>query len=271
MKHFPCNAILLMTAALYSCGKANGALPASQTLPSDTVKTSRPVYQLVWSDEFDGDHVDTSKWRFETGGGGWGNNEQEYYQAANAVVTNGNLVITAKKETVGNASYTSARMSTEGKFRQAFGRIEARIRLPLGQGLWPAFWMLGDNITAVSWPKCGELDIMEHINTTQEIYGTMHWYSGGHVSYGSKAMITPDAYHVYAIEWSPDAIRWYVDSILYQTADIKGGINNTGAFQLPFFILLNMAVGGNWPGVVYDSVLPASMYVDYVRVYKQVN
>jgi beta-glucanase (GH16 family) len=128
-----------------------------------TASATATTYTLVWSDEFDGTMVNTGNWGFETGGGGWGNNEKEYYQAANATVANGNLVITAKKQRVKNYAYTSARLKTQGKREFTYGKIEARIKLPLGQGLWPAFWMLGANINTVSWPKCGETDIMEHI------------------------------------------------------------------------------------------------------------
>ncbi|HVV55509.1 MAG TPA: glycoside hydrolase family 16 protein, partial [Mucilaginibacter sp.] len=214
--------------------------------------------------EFDGNAVDTSKWHFETGGGGWGNNEQEYYQASNATVSNGNLVITAKKESVGGESYTSTRMTTQDRFSQTYGRIEARIKLPIGQGIWPAFWMLGTNINTVSWPQCGEIDIMEHINTDSLIHGSLHW-NGGNTS--QQTASTPTGYHVYAVEWDTNQVRFYVDDNLYDTENIT----SVQAFHLPFFIILNVAVGGNWPGPVNNSVLPGSMYVDYVRVYKQTN
>lgn len=259
-------AIVLFAA---SCKKAPTYNEAPPVVVKDT--TQKPVFALVWSDEFDESSIDETKWNFETGGGGWGNNEKEYYQASNATIANGNLVITAKKESVGGEQYTSSRMTTQGKFSQTYGRIEARIKLPLGQGLWPAFWMLGNNISSVSWPQCGELDIMEHINTTNTIYGTMHWNVGGHVSYGSNIESTPADYHIYAIEWDQNEMRWYVDDHLYQTGNIKNNINSTAAFHLPFFIILNMAVGGDWPGSVNESILPGSMYVDYVRVYKQTN
>ena len=251
--------------------KKDGA-PVNKT-PVDTGKTLVPVYQLVWSDEFDGTAVDTSKWNFETGGGGWGNNELEYYQPDNATVANGNLMITAKKESVGGEQYTSARMTTQGKEAPIYGRIEARIKMPMGAGMWPAFWMLGANISTVPWPGCGELDIMEHINATNTIYGTMHWaLNGQHSQYGSTTDTTPADYHLYAIEWDQNQIRWYVDNTLYQTGDIKNNVNNTGAFHLPFFIILNFALSGNFPNTPVDeSLLPATMYVDYVRVYKQTN
>jgi beta-glucanase (GH16 family) len=228
-----------------------------------------PFSTLVWSDEFDGTAVNTSNWTFETGGGGWGNNEKQYYQAANATVANGTLVITAKKQRVKANSYTSARLKTQGKREFTYGKFEARIKLPLGQGLWPAFWMLGANINTVSWPACGETDIMEHINTENTIYGTIHWDNNGHASYGGNTTTTPSDYHIYAVEWDSAAIRWYIDGVKFHEANILNNINGTEEFHRPFFILLNMAVGGNWPGQTIDnSKLPASMYIDYVRVYQ---
>lgn len=258
--------VLIIAAAfslLLSCKKGNGNL-SNYVPPADTTKTVKPVYALVWSDEFDGSSVDTSKWHFETGGGGWGNNELEYYQSSNATISDGNLVITAKKESVGGQSYTSTRMTTQNKFSQTYGRVEARIKLPIGQGVWPAFWMLGANINTVSWPQCGEIDIMEHINADSLIHGSLHW-NGGNTS--QQISSTPSGYHVYAIEWNAQQVRFYVDDTLYDTETVGA----VPAFQLPFFIILNVAVGGNWPGPINDSVLPAKMYVDYVRVYKQTN
>ena len=270
-------AITILPFTLISCSKKDNATPNNPIPPksADTTKpTTKATYSLVWSDEFDGTAVDTSKWVFETGGGGWGNNELEYYQAANAGVANGNLMITAKLESAGSEQYTSARMTTQGKETPTYGRIEARIKVPMGPGFWPAFWMLGSNIQTVSWPACGETDIMEHINDTGTIYGTMHWaVNGQHSQYGSTINVsTVNDYHIYAIEWDQNEIRWYVDSTLYQTGNIQNNINNTGAFHLPFFILLNFAIGGNFPATpVNQGLLPASMYVDYVRVYKQTN
>jgi beta-glucanase (GH16 family) len=231
--------------------------------------TSAVNYQLIWSDEFDGNKVNTSNWNFETGGGGWGNHEQEYYQAANATVSNGNLLITAKKQRVKSNAYTSARMTTKGKHEFTYGKVEARIKIPLGQGLWPAFWMLGANIDATGWPKCGETDIMEHINADSLVYGTIHWDNNGHVQYGGKTITSLSDYHIYSVEWDSAAIRWYVDGNKYQEANILNNINSTEEFHKPSFIILNLAVGGDWPGQTIDvSKFPATMYVDYVRVYK---
>jgi beta-glucanase (GH16 family) len=271
IKIFSAIAISCLIFSILSCSKSKSSNVTPTPVKKDTTPTVKPIYSLVWSDEFNGTAVDTSKWTYDLGNLNV-NNEKEFYQTQNATVSNGNLVITAKKEAVGSQPYTSARLKTLGKFTQTYGRIEASIKLPMGMGMWPAFWMLGANINTVSWPQCGELDIMEHINKTDTIYGTMHWNNNGHVQYGSKTTTTPGNYHLYAIEWDANEIRWYVDSTLYQTGNIQNDINNTGAFHLPFFILLNLAVAGDFPGQTVDeTLLPESMYVDYVRVYKQTN
>lgn len=226
------------------------------------------TYQQVWADEFT--NGISSSWVFETGGGGWGNNEKQYYQRANASVVNGILQITAKKENVGGMPYTSSRMKTQGLKEFKYGKIEARMKLPLGQGIWPAFWMLGANINTVSWPACGEIDVMEHINAENKVYGTVHWDSNGHAEYGGNIITTPQEYHVYSIEWEPSYIRWFVDGTKYHEINITNGTGSTEEFQRPFFLLLNLAVAGNWPGQTVDeSKLPATMYVDYVRVYQK--
>jgi beta-glucanase (GH16 family) len=262
--------VLLPVIFVSSCKKSpeNMSRPPTPTQPVTKPDTTTPTYTLVWSDEFNGTTIDATKWNMETGNLNV-NHEEEYYQASNATVANGNLVITAQKQAVGGQPYTSARMNTMGKFTAEYGRVEARIKLPLGQGMWPAFWMLGANINTVSWPTCGEMDIMEHINADSTIYGTMHWNVNGHVQYGQTTTISnPGDYHIYAIEWDANSIRWYVDNTLYVTGNIANNINGTNAFHLPFFIILNLAVGGDFPGLtVDDSKLPASMYVDYVRVY----
>src|SRR6478752_295275 len=174
---------ILFSMCLFAfCKKSTGVNnppPPNPPSAGDTLK-----YQLAWSDEFDGTSIDAGTWNFETGGNGWGNHEQEYYQAANAGIENGNLVITGKKESVGSNNYTSARMTTQGKKEFFYGRIEARIKMPVGKGFWPAFWMLGANINTVNWPACGEIDIMEHINDDSLIYGTAHWDNNGHVQDG---------------------------------------------------------------------------------------
>lgn len=239
--------------------------------PSNTAAAGNlPGYRLVWADEFNQNTIDTTNWNFEVGGQGWGNHEQEYYQARNATISNGNLVITGKKEQVGANPYTSTRMTTQGKQEFLYGRIEARIQIPVAQGFWPAFWMLGSNINKVGWPACGEIDIMEHINTEDRLYGTVHWDNNGHVQNGDTLQLVPAGFHVYAVDWDAQAIRWYIDNTKYHEVNIANGINSTEELHQPFFILLNFALGGDWPGqVVDDSKLPASMLVDYVRVYKK--
>lgn len=244
---------------------------------------------LVWGDEFDGPAgaaVDSTKWGFDTGGGGWGNKEREYYTntADNAALDGaGSLVITAKRNTskklrcwYGQCQYTSARILTRGKFSQAYGRFEARIKIPYGQGIWPAFWMLGANIDAAGWPACGEIDIMENIGREPSlVHGTIHGpgYSGANgigSQYGLASGAFSDAFHVYAVEWDPNQIRWYVDGNLYETrtpSDLPAG--SAWAFDRPFFLILNLAVGGSWPGGPDSTtVFPQRMLVDYVRVYR---
>ena len=250
--------------------------------------TSPPVWKLVWNDEFDGPNgaaVDSNKWSFDIGGKGWGNNELETYtrRAANADLEGGMLVITALKETFTGPdnitrNYTSARLLTRNKFSQAYGRFEARIKIPSGQGIWPAFWMLGNNIDAVHWPNCGEIDIMENIGREPSIvHGTFHGpgYSGGN---GIGATYTlpggqrfSDDFHTFAVEWEPKVMRFYVDGLLYKTrtpADLPSG--TSWVFDHPFFIILNVAVGGGWPGNPdATTVFPQRMLIDYVRVYQR--
>jgi beta-glucanase (GH16 family) len=245
--------------------------------------------QLTWSDEFDapdGSGVDPTKWGFDTGGGGWGNNELEYYTSgtSNAVIQGGALVITATPDGAGSHScwygpcqYTSARLNTAGKFSQQYGRFEARIKIPQGSGVWPAFWMLGDNIGSVGWPSCGEIDVMENIGRTPSAtYGTTHGpgpgsYPGSGLSgaYSSGGAPMGDDFHVYATEWTAGSVQFYVDGNLYWTvtpSDLPAGA--TWVWDQPFFVILNFAVGGNWPGNPDGTTAwPQQMIVDYVRVY----
>jgi len=258
--------IFLLIIALVSCKKN---LKASD---GDSGKSTVPraiAYQLVWSDEFNGTSLNTSNWNIDVGNPGV-NNEQEYYQASNVTETGGNLVITAKNQSVAGQPYTSGKIETSGKFSTTYGRIEARMALPMVQGMWPAFWMLGTDINSVGWPECGEIDIMEQVNTNNTILGTMHWYDGGNTQYGSSTSTdnTPADFHIYAVEWNSQSINWYVDNTLYVTGNISNNINNTGAFQNPFYIILNLAVGGTLSGsTVNTGALPTSMLVDYVHVY----
>jgi beta-glucanase (GH16 family) len=259
-------ALLVLTV---SCKKDLSKPAPLQTDPTQV--TTPRAGTLVWSDEFNGTSVNTNNWNIDNGNPGV-NNEKEYYQSANATVGGGFLTITARKQTVGGQPYTSAKLTTAGKFTPTYGRIEASIKLPAVQGTWPAFWMLGANISqpGVGWPNCGEIDIMEQVNTSNTVLGTMHWgiNGGQHTQYGGSFNTTPTGFHLYAVEWDTNSIRWYVDNNLYVTGNIANNINNTGAFHNPFFILLNLAVGGDLPGnTINDNAMPCNMQVDYVRVY----
>lgn len=242
-------------------------------VPTGTTSAA-PNWNLVWSDEFDGNSLNSANWTAEigTGSGGWGNNELQYYtnRPQNLQVTGGNLVITAQRESYGGMNYTSARIKTQGLKNFTYGKVEARIKLPSGQGLWPAFWMLGSNITTVGWPKSGEIDIMERVNNNSFVNGTVHWDANGHAEYGrTSGNLDFSQFHTYSIEWDPNYIRWFVDGVQFNEFYIANGTGNTEEFQKPFFILLNMAVGGNWPGSPNASTpFPAQMLVDYVRVYQ---
>ena len=243
-------------------------------------------WQPTWNDEFnqpDGSAPSPTKWVYNVGGGGWGNNELESYtdRRENSFIRNGTLVIKAAREQFRGAdgvrrNYTSARLKTLGTFAQTYGRFEARIRIPRGQGIWPAFWMLGENVDAAGWPACGEIDIMENIGREPNIvHGTLHGpgYSGGQGPTASFTGPTPfaDDFHVFAIEWEPATIRWYVDGNLYSTrnaSDLPGSAR--WVFDHGFFMLLNVAVGGDWPGNPDDTTaLPQEMVVDWLRVYKR--
>jgi beta-glucanase (GH16 family) len=265
----------LLSVTTSSCGSS----PSSTTVPPP------PSYVLTWSDEFSGANgslPDSSKWVMETGGNGWGNNELETYtnRTQNAHIQDGNLVITALQETYTGSdgitrNYTSARIKTAGMLEQKYGRFEARIQIPQGQGMWPAFWMLGNNIGTVGWPTCGEIDIMENIGKeSDKVHGSMHGpgYSGGNSLTAADTLASgkfADDFHLFAVEWEPNVVRFYVDSTLYETrtpADMPSGA--TWVFDHPFFIILNVAVGGDWPGPPDNTtVFPQNMLVDYVRVY----
>lgn len=243
------------------------------------VGLSAQCYELVWSEEFDYTGFPDSKiWTFESGGGGWGNNELQYYKANdqdNSYVENGQLTIRAIKESFGGRSYTSARIITRGKFNFKYGKIEARMKLPYGQGIWPAFWIMGESIGTVGWPACGEIDIMELVGgptRDNTVHGTAHWdNNGSHAQYGKPYSLSTgkfaDDYHTFTVEWNSSYIRWYVDGKQYNVLDIRS--SGLSEFHNDFFILLNIAVGGNWPGSPdATTVFPQTLEVDYVRIYK---
>ena len=243
-------------------------------------------YTLRWADEFDGAAgtvPDQAKWNYDVGGNGWGNNELETYtrRSDNAFLDgDGHLIIKLIKETFTGQDgirrdYTSARLLTKDKFTQRYGRIEARIKVPFGQGIWPAFWMLGANIGEVGWPACGEVDIMENIGREPAVnHGSLHGpgYSGASPLTGIYTLPAgqkfSDDFHVFAVEWEPAAIRFYVDGNLYQTKTPADAAGKRWVFDHPFFIILNVAVGGNFPGNPdLTTTFPQTMTVDYVRVY----
>lgn len=234
---------------------------------------AQSTWQLIWSDEFSGESLNTNNWSYAFGNGGWGNNEWQYYTnaAENIEVSNGALKITARHEGTGPTEYTSARIITKDRFEFQYGKVEARMKLPLGQGLWPAFWTLGANIDEVSWPRCGEIDIMEHVNNEYMTHGAVHWYNNGHSFIGQGTSVDPTEYHVYGVIWEADLIRWFVDGIQFFQFNIQPSNQSDDAFMHPMYLLLNLAIGGNWPGYPDNSTpFPSSMLVDYVRVYQPV-
>ena len=235
---------------------------------------NEPAWKLVWSDEFNYTGLpDTSNWGNEVGF--IRNHELQYYtrqRIENSRVVNGNLLIIGRKESFNSANYTSVSLVTDGKHSWTYGKVEARMKLPKGQGMWPAFWMLGQNIHTVGWPKCGEIDIMEHINNEELLHGTLHWFNGGHVSSGGTTPCDVTKFHTYSIEWDKDAVRLLLDGNKYRELNIKDGINNTEAFHKPQYIILNLAIGGDWPkNPDVTTVFPDTVFVDYVRVYQKSN
>jgi len=249
----------------------------SSSKASDKVgEPAEPAEVYLWHDEFDS--IDTATWTFEKGASGWGNNEWQYYTARseNAFVQDGILHIRANKEDYEGAKYTSARMITKGKFSFTYGTVEARIALPVGKGIWPAFWMLGTNIDAVSWPACGEIDIIEAVNSENVVYGTNHWQAGGNQAdygnntrdyYGTSKELDITQFHNYKMVWNEKLIAMYVDDFKYQEIAIENAKDGLEAFHKPQFFILNVAVAGNWPGFeVDDSQFPNEMLVDYIRV-----
>ncbi|HTI07229.1 MAG TPA: glycoside hydrolase family 16 protein, partial [Puia sp.] len=228
---------------------------------------------LLWSDEFDTPGApDASKWGYDigTGSGGWGNNELEYYTSRpdNVIVSNGTLKIIAKKEAYSGSAYTSARMLTNGKFSFQYGKIEVRAKLPAGTGTWPGIWMLGSNFATAGWPACGEIDIMEQNGSTKNtIYGTMHYptQKGQYGDGGTTTVATATSdFHRYATIWSATSIQMLVDDVVYYTLPNNSSI----PFNQNFFIILNLAIGGNFGGTVDPAFTTDQMEIDYVRVYR---
>lgn len=263
-------AVMVLAGLGAACG---GATTATSTSPSPTAPGTQ-----VWAEEFDGasnSAPDAAKWTYDLGGGGWGNQElQTYTNLPQNVYADGagHLIIRVERS---GSTFTSARLKTQGLFSTRYGTIESRIRLPFGQGIWPAFWMLGTNITSAGWPGCGEIDIMENIGREPSInHGSVHGpgYSGGNSVSGlftlpGSARFADD-FHIFAIQWGPGTVKFFVDGTAYRTvtaASLPSGA--PWVFDNPFFLILNVAVGGNFPGAPDASTqFPQQMIVDYVRV-----
>ncbi len=275
--------LLLILLMLFPAVAAQGAGPQKP----HRAGLGSPYGSLVWSDEFNGPNggaPDPKNWTLVNDGSGFGNRELEYYtgRLANVHEENGNLAISARREAYRgrdgvSRQYTSARIESKGRFELKYGRIEARIKLPKGRGIWPAFWMLGSDFGSIGWPACGEVDIVENIGSEPStIHGSLHGpgYSGGSPLTGAFTLPNharfSDDFHVFAIEWEPQTIRFYVDGVLYETRT-AGSLppGKPWAFDHPFFLVLNVAVGGYWPGDPDAATpFPATMLVDYVRVYR---
>ncbi len=275
-------ALPLLLALFVSCSVPPSPTPTSlpptpTIIPEPTPEWERPGWTLIWQDEFEGTELDPEKWVMEIGGHGWGNNEYQFYtnHPENVRLENGNLVIEARNEFFIRRNYTSGRIKTQGLFSFTYGRVEARMKLPYGQGIWPAFWMLGDNIEEVDWPLSGEIDIMEHVGKEpRRVYGTVHGpgYSGsggiGHFTTFPENSLYNE-FHTFAVEWEADEIRWYVDDEQFFKLTPEQ-VNKEWVFDHPFFIIINLAVGGYWPGYPDEStVFPQFLTVDYVRVYQK--
>lgn len=257
----------------------------SGCIPDDYQKLDQRNWELVWSDEFNGsanELPDASKWAFDigTGQGGWGNQELQYYTSRPENVSvdgDGNLIITANREAYAGSAFTSARIKTQDLFAQAYGRFEARMITPYGPGIWPAFWLLGSDIDSISWPQCGEVDIMELRGQEPHIInGTVHGpgYSGGN-SITKRFALTKDRfdndYHIFAVEWNADRIDFFVDDYLYHRIE-SNDLSGQWVYDHPFFIILNIAVGGNYVGFpTTQTPFPQKMIIDWVRVYKEEN
>jgi len=259
----------------------NSPTYTTSTLSNDQVVTCQmtssaacvsAAWNLIWSDEFNGTSLDSTKWTPEIGASGWGNNELQYYTGtpSNVQFDNGQLHIIARNDGPPGQQYSSARLITKNKLSFKYGRVSGRLQLPLGQGIWPAFWMLGANIDQVSWPSCGEIDVMEHINNESKIYGTTHFNNGGW-TYNTGSIVTPvTGFHEYTVEWDSLSVRFFMDGLQYHQHMINSANGSLDEFTKPFFLLLNVAVGGNWPGYPDAStVFPVQMDVDYVRVWQR--
>lgn len=268
--------LALIVLSLSSCNTAS-------KLQENTNKD----YSLVWSDEFDGTAINTNNWSYQVEPAGRFNNEWQAYtnSSDNAYIENGNMIIEAKYNGQGlsQGNFTSARMITQGKKNFKYGKVQARIKVPYGQGIWPAFWMLGSNIKennpngTVNWPYCGEIDIMEKVGggiKEKELHGTIHFWEDSKNKWtyiGGKTTTTnnlADDFHVYEVEWDAEKIIWKLDGIEYHRQNISS--SDYDEFRNEFYILLNVAVGGDWPGAPNSTTtFPQKMLIDWVRVYQK--
>ncbi len=261
-----------ITYTVIVTAKSSSGLTVNKSIQV-SVNVTQQVPVLVWSDEFDVDGLPNSaKWGYDigTGSGGWGNNELQYYtnRSQNAFVQNGILKITVTKENFSGSAYTSARLLSKDKYSLKYGKIEVSAKMPVGVGTWPAIWMLGNNISTVSWPACGEIDIMEHLGRDlNKIYGTLHYpgRSGGNAD-GATVMISnaTTAFHKYTLDWSATEIKFYVDEVVFKTFNNNASV----PFNQNFFFILNVAMGGNFGGAIDPAFVSSSMEIDYIRVYQ---
>lgn len=266
--------LILISVLTATCAFAGCSSEDEPIVPKDTIP-DLPGWTLVWNDEFNGESIDHTKWSHEVNGDGGGNNELQFYTdlAENSFIENGSLVIQALKKVYQGKSFTSARIRTINKGDWLYGRFDVRAKLPYGQGLWPAIWMLPTDWVYGGWPMSGEIDIMELLGQEpNKVYGTIHYgpawpnnqHSGG--SYTMPSGTFADDYHLFTCEWDSTGMRWFVDGAKYHT-ELHGQ-----PFDKRFHMILNVAVGGNWPGSPTPSTpFPQRMSVDYVRVYKKAN
>lgn len=277
---------LALFMAAWACGDSDDPvtptpLPDTGLQIPESGATSPRSYDgmtLVWEEEFEGTSLDTDSWTHEIGTGtdGWGNFEEQFYRAENTSLVEGNLVIEAKRESFNGSEYTSSRIITKDKHSFRYGRIDIRAALPEGQGMWPALWMLGSNFDQVGWPACGEIDIMEMVGglgKENEIHGTVHWDNAGEWANFGRMTELPegqaqDEFNVYSIEWTENQIRWLVNDVSYNVIDTSPA--ELSEFREEFFFIVNLAVGGNWPGSPNQlTSFPQYFIVDYIRVFQE--
>ena len=270
--------VFIVSSFFTNCQSESQAQESIEPTMSNTpiVEAVEIEPKLVWSDEFDGTTLNLDNWTYELGDGcpnlcGWGNNELQEYTDDNHRLEDGILIISAKKGS--NSNYTSTRIITKGKQEFQYGRIEARVKVPSGGGMWPAFWALGNDIETNSWPNCGEIDIVEYVGKNPgQIFTSVHTPS----SYGNtvNSMITnvpnvEDDFHKYAVDWNQNFIDFFFDDIRVYTYSVQTKNQNTWPFNKPFFLIINLAIGGNFGGpVASDLMFPREFIIDYVRVYQ---